>query len=136
MKYPAPIAFVHFDRSGDPAAVCKRVMGLDVQKLVEVLCGAEGSVVIFVMEATGQNAAGTAAAGVDGAVAGMTMHHKPQEGYLIPVSTMWPWFMKRMIVIMKVIVQPLSVRVSMDIWDPDGRYGKMCDRRAAAGSGR
>ena len=78
MKYPAPIAFVHFDRSGDPAAVCKRVMGLDVQKLVEVLCGAEGSVVIFVMEATGQNAAGTAAAGVDGAVAGMTMHHKPQ----------------------------------------------------------
>ena len=34
---------------------------------------------------------------------------------------------------MKVIVQPLSVRLSMDIWDPDGRYGKMCDRRAAAG---
>ena len=91
------------------------------------------------MGKTGWIVAGTSPVSAAGAVAvavamaGMTMHHRPQEGSLRPVMATRPCFITRKVVLRKVMVQSLSMRVPTDIRDPDIRYGRMCDRRVYIG---
>ena len=73
------------ERAGDPAAACMKAMRLSVQGLMEVLCDAAGALAMFAMRTTRQRFEGAAAGGKAGAVAGMLMHHRPQEGSLIPM---------------------------------------------------
>ena len=108
-------------------------MQLAVQGLVVVLRGAAEVVVIFVMVETGRRVEGMEAAVAAGTVAGMSMHHRPQEGSLRPVMETRPWLITSTVVLSKITLQPLTVRAPTYIRDPDVRNGKICTRLAATG---
>ena len=132
-KFPTLIAFVHMERSGDPAVSFKKAMRLDVQGMAAVLRGTAGAVAMFVMGPTGRRVVGMEATCVSGVVAGMSMLHRPQEGYLCPVRETRNWCMTSTVMIINMKVQPLSMRAPIEISDPYVRDGKMCARRAATG---